>query len=374
MKNYRLGMLAAAIAAVSLVGCDDSSGPGTIKITTANAPLVGGDGAALMAGAMDVDDEAGPDAVLPGGVTTTGGTTGGKKPQGLSFIKLGELVRASVEAGELAELLSPELPTGAAVTVGTTVDCETSGSYIYYSNSTSWGITFNKCVSEYSESGEGSSYESRYTINGTATGQWDSTGGYGGWEADYEGLRSTYKTTYSNPEGSGSYSGEYQTDGHFEYFYDYGGYGGSYAQNYVATDLKVKYKYNATGDAIEGDDYKGSGTITYDTYAFKFYNYSGIWYWQGNLYATDSERGIWSITTPQPFGTDYCNQHVFGSIRISGRIYEEEGSANKGSNVLVMTGNGDNLVTYDLYEPDGTTLISSNDHDWFAYYDGYYCY
>lgn len=365
MKIHRLGLLAAAIAAVALTGCDDSSdsGPGSIKITTENAPDVGGDGADLMASAMDIDDEAAPGEILPGGVMLA---NAGGKPQGLTFIKLGELVRADAEAGALAALTSPSLATGAAVTTGEEVDCNVSGNYNYFSNSSAWGITYNSCVNEYSEEG----YESRYTMDGTATGTYYG----GGWEAEYENLRTTYKTSYDNPEGSGTYSGSYETNGQFEYFYDYGGYGGTFTSNYVATDLTVKYSYNATGDSIEGDDYKGSGTIVYDTYNFKF-NYNGnTWYWQGNLYARDSERGIWSISTPQPFGTNYCNEDVYGMIIISGRINDDDhGGGGGGSNVLEIIGNGNNLVTYDLYEADGSTLISSEDHDWFEYYDNYYC-
>lgn len=372
MKIHRLGLLAAAIAAVALTGCDDSSdsGPGSIKITTENAPDVGGDGADLMASAMDIDDEVNPDAVLPGAVMLA---NAGGKPQGLTFIKLGELVRADAEAGALAALTSPSLATGAAVTTGEEVDCNVSGNYNYFSNSSAWGITYNSCVNEYSEEGEDSSYESRYTMDGTATGTYYG----GGWEAEYENLRTTYKSSYDNPEGSGTYSGSYETNGRFEYFTDYGGYGGVYGgitSNYVATDLTVKYSYNATGDAQhEGDDYKGSGTIVYDTYNFKFNYYAGTWYWQGNLYARDSERGIWSISTPQPFGTNYCDRDVFGMIIISGRINDDDHSGGGGSNVLEIIGNGDNLVTYDLYEADGETLISSEDHDWFEYYSNYSC-
>ncbi|MFZ5756802.1 MAG: hypothetical protein ACOY3X_07855 [Pseudomonadota bacterium] len=370
MKHHRLGLLAAAIAAVSLVGCeDDDNGPRSLKVTTANAPYVAADGAALIEGAMDVDDEGSPDEIIPAGVTVTGGE--GRKIPGLTFIKLGELVREDQQNGELAALVSSALPVG-VVTEGTEVDCETSGSYIYYNTASTWGITYNNCVSEYS----GDTYESRYTLNGTATGDYDGAG-YGGWNADYEGLRSTYASTYQEGEYGGSYSGSYQIDGHFEYYYDYGGYGGSYASHYVADDLVVKYKYKATGDAVEESDEfeNAAGTITYDAYEFMFYNYGGYWYWQGNLQATDSERGIWTITTPSPFGIDYCDEQVVGSIRYTGRLAEEhhEESPAGRSNILVISGNGTGTVSYTLYENDGTTVISDEDHDWFDY--SYpYCY
>lgn len=375
--THRLGLLAAAIAAVSLTSsCDDSSdnGPGSLKITTANAPFVAADGAALIAGAMDVDEEASPENLDLGvGVAVAGS---GAKPQGLSFIKLGALVRAHAEAGETAAMVAASLPTGAAVVSGTTVDCETSGSYIYFSNSTSWGITYNNCVDEYSEEGEGSSYESRYTMNGTATGSYGTEVGYGGWSAEYENLRSTYNTRYSNPEATGSYAGEYEVNGSFDWFYDYGGtagyggYGGNYTDHYSATDLTVKYKYTAKGDS-EGEAREGAGTVVYDTYEFAFYYEDGYWFWEGDLYARDSERGVWSISTPVPFGVNYACQLVTGEVRYSGVIHDEEDS-NRGSNVLVISGNGMNdTVTYDLFEADGVTEISSEEHDWLDYYSEY---
>lgn len=356
-SNHRLGLLAAAIAAVSLTSsCDDSSdnGPGSLKITTANAPFVAADGAALIAASMDADD-----AVPPAGVVVTASS---EQSRGQNFIALGALVRSHMEAGETAAMVSGGLPTGATVVTGETVACD-SGNYVYFSNATSWGITYNNCVEEDGE------YTN--TLDGTATGTYTEVG-YGGWTSNYENLRNQYSNVY---EG-GSYSGDYTINGSFEYFHDYGGtagyggYGGNYTDHYSATDLTIKYKYKATGES-DGEAREGAGTIVYDTYEFAFYYEEGYWFWEGDLYARDSERGVWSISTPVPFGVNYACQLVTGEVRYSGVIHDEEDS-NRGSNVLVVSGNGMNdTVTYDLFEADGVTEISSETHDWLDYYSEY---
>ncbi|MFZ5756805.1 MAG: hypothetical protein ACOY3X_07870 [Pseudomonadota bacterium] len=332
MKHQRLSLLAVAIAAVALTGCeDDDNRPGSVSITTAGAPFVATDGLFLLEELGDVpspgDLMMGPAGFAPGAV------------------------------------LSRTRAAAAAVVEGEEIACTYGGTYVASSNEGSWGVDYNSCVEGYVD-GE---YEEYTVLNGTATGTY---GSYGGFTAEYEDFSWKYTESY---EGHVYERESYRIDGAYEDYAYYGGYGG-YTQyhNYNGDGLKISYSYKYDNDerAKKGPppDSEISYSITYDEYDVTAYYYGGYQYWNGSIKATDSERGVWSIDTPDgAFGVDYGCDRVTGVIRFTGRVAEGEETDSFLTNILYVSGNGGPYATYNLYESDDETLISSYTYNWFEY-------
>lgn len=336
MKNHRLSMLAMAIAAVALTGCedDDNNRPGSVDITTAEAPFVAGAGAGLIGelGMIGELDDALPDMI----------------PAGLGGIVSRARAAAAVD--------------------GEPVECEFSGTYVYAETASGWGIDYNNCVDiRQSEVAPEYEYYELETRNGTVLVS--GVGSYGGYAADFDNY--TWKRTESI-NGDVYETERRSIDGALTNSIDYGGYGGNIQDHYTSDGLKTSYSIDYYGNVpkkgppLEDESY----SISYDEIDVRVYYYAGYQFWNGFLRATDSENGAWTIQTDAyGFGVDYCDGDVTGTIIFAGRTSGELPLESFGGVHLVVTGYGDEYPDYSVRNADDSDSYS---HQWFDYLKDYY--
>lgn len=318
--HHRLSLLAVAVAAVALTGCDDDgSSRSSISLTTENAPFVAADVAGVVGGIEEIG-EAGP-AGLKGVVARA---------------------RAAREA----------------------VACAAGGTSEYFETESTWGTTYRNCTSV-----EGSDPDNQYRVvyNGTVEGA----------ETMYGGLYiySNYRVAaQATDDGELVYRYSESLDGTVEYQEfgpGYGGYNNVGGERYITDGLSVKRSlFEEDGllmpTAVDSDDLNESSSVYYDEFDVTFSSYGGYEYWNGIVKADASGLGITTVESDGWFGVNYNCPTVYGGLWITGRLVDDGEDEVPTGNFLYLSSVGGPFVSYSLYTKD-EELISSYTYNWFEY-------